>query len=134
MTLSVDLSGQTYTLEAEQARNAVGGVSAALGALAVLAPLKTAAAFGVQDRTAAGGALLVRMLGVRNLTMGLRTLQATGEDQRRAVQAGLAVGVVDTAALLLAARRGVLSKRAAAVGLLVLGLLAGAGYAATLED
>lgn len=133
MTLSVDVSGRTYSLEAEPARNAVGALSAGLGALAVLAPLKTAAAFGVQDRTAAG-ALLVRMIGVRNATMGLRTLQATGEDQRRAVQAGLAVGVVDTAALLIAARRGVVSKRAAAVGLLVLGLIAGAGYAATLDD
>jgi hypothetical protein len=133
MTLSVDVSGRTYSLEADQARNAVGAVSAALGALAVVAPLRTAAAFGVRDRTAAG-ALLVRMIGVRNATMGLRTLQATGAEQRAAVQAGLVVGVVDSAALLVAARRGVVSRRAAAVGLLVLGLIAGAGYAATLED
>ena len=43
----------TVELDREQARNAVGAVSVALGAAAVLAPRTTAGAFGVR----AGGAL-----------------------------------------------------------------------------
>lgn len=122
----------TIDLDAEQARNAVGAVSAVLGGLAVLAPQTTAGLFGVTPTGA--GPLLVRMVGVRNATMGLRTLQATGDDQRRAVTAGLAVGAVDAAALLLAARKGLVSRKAAFGGLLVLGAIAALGYAATLDD
>lgn len=123
----------TLDLDAEQARNAVGAVSAGLGSLAVLAPQTTARMFGVR---ATGGptALLVRMVGVRNATMGLRTLQATGDEQKLALQAGLVVGAVDTVALLLAARKGVVSKRAAFGGLLVLAAIAGLGAAAGAFD
>ena len=122
----------TVDLDAEQARNAVGAVSVGLGALAVLAPRATAGAFGV----AAGGPamLLVRMIGVRNATMGLRTLQATGSEQKLALQAGLAVGAVDAAALLLAAARGHVSKKAAFGGIAVLGTIAALGVLAGLDD
>lgn len=122
----------TVDVDAEQARNAVGAVSVGLGALAVLAPKATAGAFGV----AAGGpaTLLVRMIGVRNATMGLRTLQATGEEQRLALQAGLAVGAVDAVALLVAAARGHVSRKAAVGGLVVLGAIAALGVAAGLDD
>ncbi len=123
----------TVDLDAEQARNAVGAVSVGLGSLAVLAPRTTAGLFGVHD-TGGTGALLVRMIGVRNATMGLRTLQATGEEQQRALQAGLVVGGVDAVALLLAARKGAITKKAAFGGLLVLGAIAALGVAAGLED
>lgn len=118
----------TVELDKEQARNAVGAVSVVLGAAAVLAPAKTAALFGVRS----GGALplLVRMVGVRNATMGLRTLQATGGEQARALQAGLAVGAVDGLAVLLAARAGYITKRAAVGVLLVLAAIAAAGAVA----
>lgn len=125
-TLSMDL-------DAEQARNAVGAVSLGLGSLAVLAPQSAARLFGVRG-TGGAGSLLVRMVGVRNATMGLRTLQATGDEQRRALQAGLAVGAVDVLALLLAARKGVISKRAAVAGAIVLGAIAALGVAGGLED
>lgn len=116
-------------LDKEQARNAVGATSLALGALAVLAPSSTARAFGVKGP---GGALplLVRMVGVRNAALGVRTMQSQGGEQKRSVQAGLVLGVVDTAAMLLAARSGAVSKRAAAGGLLVLGAFAAAGVVA----
>ncbi len=123
----------TVDLDTEQARNTVGAVSLGLGSLAVLAPQRTAELFGVRG-TAGAGSLLVRMVGVRNATMGLRTLQATGDEQRRAVQAGLVVGAVDAAALLLAARKGAISKRAAFGGLLVLGAIATLGVAAGLDN
>lgn len=119
----------TLELDAEQARNALGAVSAGLGSLAVLAPQTTARMFGVRD-TGGSGSLLVRMIGVRNATMGLRALQATGEDQRRAVQAGFLVGAVDGLAVLLAARKGVITKRAALGVLVVLGSIAALGVAA----
>lgn len=123
----------TLDVDAEQARNALGAVSVGLGSLAVLAPQRTAALFGVKG-TAGAGSLLVRMVGVRNATMGLRTLQSTGDEQRRSLQAGLAVGAVDAAALLLAARQGVISKRAAFGGVVVLGAIAVLGVAAGLDD
>lgn len=123
----------TLDVDAEQARNAVGAVSVGLGSLAVLAPQRTAALFGVTG-TAGAGSLLVRMVGVRNATMGLRTLQSTGDEQRRSLQAGLAVGAVDAAALLLAARKGVISKKAAFGGVVVLGAIAVLGVAAGLDD
>lgn len=127
---TLTLSGTTYELDAEQARNGVGAVSAALGALAVLAPVRTAGAFGVSSSGAALP-LLVRMVGVRNAAMGLRTLQATGDEQARAVQAGLAVGAVDAVALLVAARKGLLSKKAAVGTLVVVGAIAAAGAVAS---
>jgi hypothetical protein len=115
-------------LTPEQARNAVGALSVALGAAAVLAPRTTARAFGVR-----GGLelpLLTRMVGVRNLTMGLRTVQATGDEQARAVQAGLVVGAVDVLAVLAAASKGAISGRAAVGVLVVLGGIAALGVAA----
>lgn len=123
----------TVDVDKEQAREALGWVSVGLGALAVLAPQKTAGAFGVKG-VGGAGTLLVRMVGARNATLGVRTLQSTGQEQARSLQAGLAVGAVDAVALLLAARRGVLSKKAAFGGLLVLGSIAGLGYVAGLED
>ena len=121
----------TLELDREQARNAVGAVSVALGAAAVLAPRTTAGTFGVR----AGGALplLVRMVGVRNAVMGLRTLEATGDEQAKAVQAGFVVGAVDAVAVLAAWRAGVVSRKAALSLLLVLGAIAALGVAAAQE-
>ena len=122
----------TVELDREQARNAVGAVSVALGAAAVLAPRTTAGAFGVK----AGGSLplLVRMVGVRNAVMGLRTLEATGDEQAKAVQAGFVVGAVDAVAVLAAWRAGLISRRAALGVLVVLGALAALGVVAAEED
>ena len=115
----------------EQAQAAVGTLSVGLGALAVLAPSRTAALFGVRQT---GGAvpLLVRMIGVRNAVAGVRTLQASDDlERRRALQAGFALGVVDATAVLLAARSGALSKRTAVALLAVLGGIAWLGVAAS---
>ena len=122
----------TVELDREQARNAVGAVSVALGAAAVLATRTTAGAFGVR----AGGALplLVRMVGVRNAVMGLRTLQATGDEQARAVEAGFVVGAVDAVAVLAAWRAGLVSRCAALGVLVVLGAIAALGAVAAAED
>ena len=119
-------------LTPEQARNAIGAISVALGAAAVLAPRTTARALGV--RGAGELPLLTRMIGVRNATMGLRTLQATGDEQAKAVQAGLVVGAVDVLAVLAAARKGVLSKRGALGVLVLLGGIAALGVAAGRES
>ncbi len=116
-------------LDEDQARNAIGAVSVGLGALAVLAPVRTAGVFGVAAATGSGP-LLVRMVGARNLVMGLRTLQATGDEQKRALQAGLVVGAVDVAAMVLAAAKGRVSKARAAVAIAVLAAIAAAGVAA----
>jgi len=133
MTTSPDRTAPPAPLDKEQARNAVGTLSVALGAAAVLAPRLTATGFGVR---APGGALplLVRMVGVRNAVMGVHTLQATGDAQARAVQAGLAVGAVDALAVLAAARKGVMSKKAAFAVLVVLGGIAALGVVAGQED
>lgn len=126
----------TYQLEIdrEQARNGVGGLSVALGAAAVLAPTKTARLLGVKGADSGAGPLFVRMIGVRNAVMGLRTLQATGDDQAKALQAGLAVGAVDAVAVLLAARKGRVTKKAALGMLLLLGAIATAGAVAAQQD
>lgn len=117
-------------LSPQQAQSAVGTLSVALGALAVVAPSRTAGLFGLRQT---GGAvpLLVRMIGVRNAVGGLRTLQAHGGDERRAaLEAGLVLGAVDAGAVLLATRRGVISKRTAVALLAVLGGIAWLGLRA----
>lgn len=124
------LSAAIDRIDPEVAHQAVGGLSVALGALAVIAPRRTAALFGVRsiDRAVP---LLVRMIGVRNATAGVRTLQAEGDDLTRALQAGLVLGAVDVTAVLLAARKGVLTRKAALgvltllAGIAVLGVAAG---------
>lgn len=121
----------TVDVDAEQARNAVGTLSVVLGSAAVLAPVRTARLLGVKGAGVGDGPLFVRMIGARNATMGLRTLQATGEEQARAVQAGLVVGAVDAVAVLLAARRGSITKKAAAGALLLLGAIAAGGVLAS---
>lgn len=123
------LSPLTDRLDPDTAGTAVGALSVALGALAVAAPARTASAFGVSSPDGALP-LLVRMVGVRNAVAGLRTLQADDSDRPRALQAGLTLGAVDAAAVLLAARRGALSRKAAVGALLVLGGIAVLGVAA----
>ena len=126
----------TYQLDIdrEQARNAVGGLSVALGAAATLAPATTARLLGVTSAGGGAGPLLVRMVGVRNVVMGLRTLQATDDQQKAAVQAGFVVGAVDATAVLLAARRGAITRKAAFGLLLLLGAIAAAGVVAAADD
>ena len=128
-SLSAAASDALDAIDPEFAHQAVGGLSFALGALAVVAPRSTASLFGVRSIDPALP-LLVRMIGVRNATAGLRTLQAEGEELTNALRAGLVLGVVDVAAVLLAARKGVLSKKAAAAVLAVLGGIAVLGVAA----
>lgn len=129
---SSTVSPLTDRIDPTTAASAVGGLSVALGALAVVAPAKTAAAFGVRSFDSAVP-LLVRMVGVRNAVAGFRTLQADASDRPKALQAGLALGAVDAAAVLLAARRGALSKKATVGALVVLGAIAVLGVAAAEE-
>jgi hypothetical protein len=120
-------------LDPGTATSLVGGVSVALGALAVVAPSRTAAAFGVRSGSPAVP-LLVQMIGIRNAVAGLRTLQADESDRKKAVRAGFALGVVDVTAVLLAARRGALSRAAAARALLLLAAIAALGVAAARDE
>ena len=123
------LSSLTSSVDPATAARAVGSLSVALGSLAVVAPSRTAAAFGVRSDSPAVP-LLVRMVGIRNAVGGVRTLQADETDRARALQAGLALGLVDAAAVVLAARRGALSRKAAAAALAVLAGIAVLGIAA----
>lgn len=120
-------------IDPELAHQLVGQISVGLGALAVLAPSATARAFGITAGTTAAP-LLVRMVGVRNATAGVRTLQAQGSDLTRALQAGFVLGVVDTAAVLLAARKGLISKKAAVGALILFGGIAVLGVAASRDS
>ena len=124
------LSDAIDQIDPEFAHQAVSWISVGLGGLAVVAPRRTAALFGVRSVDNALP-LLVRMVGVRNALAGLRTLQAEDDDLRRALSAGLVVGAVDAAAVVLAARRGALSKGSAVAALLVLGGIAVLGVAAS---
>lgn len=119
--LAATLSDAVDQIDADFARNAVGWISVGLGSLAVVAPSRTAGLFGVRSIDSAVP-LLVRMVGVRNALAGVRTLRADEDDVRRALSAGLVLGAVDATAVVLAARRGAMSK-ASAVG--VLAVLAG---------
>ena len=123
------LSPLTDRIDPATAGSAVGGLSVALGALAVVAAARTASAFGLTT-TSPAVPLLVRMVGVRNAVAGIRTLQADASDRPRALQAGLALGAVDVAAFLLAARRGALSKKATVGALVLLAGIAVLGVAA----
>ncbi|MCU1420232.1 MAG: hypothetical protein JWN88_1230 [Frankiales bacterium] len=122
-------SAAVSRIDPELAHQLVGQLSVGLGALAVLAPSTTARLFGITAGTTAAP-LLVRMVGVRNATAGVRTLQAEGEDLSRALQAGLVLGAVDATAVLLAARKGLISKKAALGALTLLGGIAVLGVAA----
>jgi hypothetical protein len=130
------MTSTTVTITDEQGRDAVGALSVALGVLAVVAPRRTAKAFGVKGSSVPTYdvvPLLVRMIGVRNATMGLRTLQSEGDEQVRALKAGLAVGAVDGVAVLAAWRSGALSRRAAVCALALLAGIAALGVAAGRE-
>ncbi len=116
---STALSALSNSIDPDTAASAVGGLSVALGALAVVAPSQTAAAFGVRSLDGSLP-LLIRMVGVRNAVGGIRTMQADSSDRPKALQAGLALGAVDAAAVLLAARSGAITKKAAAGGLVLL--------------
>lgn len=86
------MMAKSTILTNQQARNAVGALSVALGGVALVLPRETAGAFGV-DRTAGPVPLLVRMIGVRNVTMGVRTLQSSGDEQARTLKAGFVASV-----------------------------------------
>jgi hypothetical protein len=126
----LSLSDAIDRIDPAFAHAAVSWISMGLGGLALVAPRRTAGLFGVTSDDAAVP-LLVRMIGVRNGLAGLRTLQACDDDLRRALQSGLALGVVDATAVVLAARRGAMSKGSAAAALLVLGGIAVLGVAAS---
>lgn len=125
-------SSSPLSVDPDTAASVVGGLSVALGALAVVAPVRTASAFGVRTGSPAVP-LLVRMVGVRNAVAGVRTLQADPSDRPKALQAGLVLGAVDVAAVLLAARRGALSRKAAGGALVLLAVIAALGVAAGRE-
>ena len=117
-------------IDLDTAQRTVGGISLGLGLAAVLAPKAVASGFGVSAAANPALTLLTRFVGVRNATMGSSLLQAEDEDTvRRALAAGLAVGASDVVAVALAVRSGVLSKKAAAFALLLLGGIAVVGVA-----
>jgi hypothetical protein len=117
-------------IDLDTAQRTVGGISLGLGLAATLAPKAVASAFGVSAAANPALTLLTRFVGVRNATMGSGLLTAEDEATvRRALAAGLAVGASDVVAVALAVRSGVLSKKAAAVALLVLGGIAVVGVA-----
>lgn len=117
------------------AGDAVGQLSVAFGALALAAPTATARVLGVDPRGNPALPLLVRLIGVRNTTMGLGLLLATSTaDRRRALQLGLAVGVSDVAATLLAGRSRVLQTRAEVIAVAILGGIAALGATALHQE
>ena len=124
------LSDAIDQIDPEFAHQALSWVSIGLGGLAVVAPRRTAALFGVKSADTAVP-LLVRMVGVRNALAGLRTLQSQDDDLRRALSAWLVLGAVDATAVVLAARRGAMTKSSALGVLLVLGGIAVLGVAAS---
>jgi hypothetical protein len=124
------LSRAIDSIDPDFAHQAVSWVSVGLGGLALVAPRRTAGLFGLTSADSAVP-LLVRMIGVRNGLAGLRTLQACDDELKDALQAGLVLGVVDAAAVVLAARRGAMSKGSAVAALLVLGGIAVLGVAAS---
>ena len=117
-------------VDLDTAQRLVGGISLGLGAAAVLAPRAVASGFGVDAAANPALTLLTRFIGIRNATMGSGLLQAEDEATvRRALAAGLAVGASDVVAVALAVRSGVLSKKAGAAALLLLGGIAVVGVA-----
>jgi hypothetical protein len=129
-SLSASVSDAIDQIDPDFAHQALSWISIGLGGLAVVAPARTAALFGVKSVDTAVP-LLVRMIGVRNALAGVRTMQAEGDDLRRALSAGLVLGAVDATAVVLAARRGAMTKGSALGALLVLGGIAVLGVAAS---
>ena len=124
------LSDAIDQIDPDFAHQAVSWLSIGLGGMAVVAPKRTAGLFGVRSIDSAVP-LLVRMVGVRNALAGLRTLKAEDDDLRRALSAGLVVGAIDATAVVLAARKGAMSKSSAVGVLLVLAGIAALGVAAS---
>ena len=129
-SLSASVSDAIDQIDPDFAHQALSWISIGLGGLAVVAPARTAGLFGVKSVDTAVP-LLVRMIGVRNALAGVRTMQAEGDDLRRALSAGLVLGAVDATAVVLAARRGAMTKGSALGALLVLGGIAVLGVAAS---
>jgi hypothetical protein len=81
----------------------------AIGAGAWLTPRLAGRAFGLDVPGNPQSPYLARLFGVRDVALGLGTLQSTGAARRQWLQAGLICDVADAAAAVMAGRRGYLS-------------------------
>lgn len=117
------------------AGEAVGQLSVGFGALALAAPTATARALGVDPLGNPALPLLVRLIGIRNTTMGLGLLTAASAvDRQRALQFGIAVGVSDLIATVLASRSRLLDARASVTAVAILGGIAALGGTALRQE
>lgn len=92
---------------------ALAALRTAVGVGAWLAPRTTGKLFGLAVDSAEA-VLMARLFGVRDVALGLATLQTDGAARRTLVQAGIACDVLDAAAAALGARRGGIGRLSAA--------------------
>jgi hypothetical protein len=81
----------------------------AIGAGAWLTPNVASRLFGLDPSSNPQGAYLGRLFGVRDIALGLGTMQSTGDARRRWLTLGVVCDAADTAAALFGRRGGYLS-------------------------
>lgn len=96
----------------EGARSTLSTMRLIIGASALLAPRLAGRLFALDPDENPQAMLLGRLFGVRNAAIGLTLRDGAPEEQRRWLRYGVAIDVIDIAALAAAGARGTVSKRA----------------------
>ncbi|MBV6507090.1 MAG: hypothetical protein JJLCMIEE_00127 [Acidimicrobiales bacterium] len=117
-------------LSPKQARTALIGLRAAIGAGAWLAPEKTARLFGISLDENIAGPFLGRLFGARDIAMALMVSAAEPTEQRRQLRVGIVVDSLDATAAIIAGTKGRLTRRSAAMAASVALVAAGLGVMA----
>jgi hypothetical protein len=96
-------------MSSDAATKAIAGLRASIGAGAWLTPNLAGRLFGLDPRNNPQLPYLGRLFGIRDVALAAGALTSQGDARRQWLQLGLACDVADTAAALLAGRRGYIS-------------------------
>lgn len=99
-------------LTAEGARSTLAAMRLTIGTSALLAPRLAARLFALDPDENPQAVLMGRLFGVRNAAIGLTLRDGAPEERHRWLRYGVAIDVIDIAALLAAGARGAVPKRA----------------------
>lgn len=100
------------TVSAAGARSTLATMRLTIGASALLAPKFAARLFALDPDENPQAVFLGRLFGVRNAAIGLTLRDGAPEEQQRWLSYGVAIDVLDIAALVAAYARGTLPRRA----------------------